>query len=364
MKENRFLFYTILINMVSNIIVFVPHILFNGLFDGALMSILISVVIGMTLLVLGTQSLAQFPGESLPEVMERYLPRWFRVIFLSYISSFWYVAGVIVLLAFSTIMTRYLSPETGQFTILFFLSLTVLLVVPLKSSRLLNGLEILFVINIPLIAIILLKSVLEKNTDWEDVYDVCTHLVHLPTLTMIAAASYIFTGYTNLVIFNKETAIKLKKRHYLILGGLGFATLMTSFFIPIGRLGEFSVNRYTFPWIPTSDSISMQYFVIERMMIPFLLVYLMVALVQAVMHWHIGYHLILSLFRQQRKWQNYAVLAAFTLGVGVLQKILDNEYILFEFATYWLIARLFSEIGLVALLIYLAKRRRRHEQQI
>ena len=165
-----------------------------------------------------------------------------------------------------------------------------------------------------------------------------------------------------MVIFNKEATIKLKKHHYLLIAGFGFSTLLTSFFIPIGRLGEFSVTRYMFPWIPTADSVSMQYFVIERLMIPFLLIYLMVALVQAIIHWHIGYNLVLSQFRRQRKWQSYALLAVFALALIVLQKLINNEYILFNFATYWLATRLFSEVLLVGLLMYLA-RRRRHDPQ-
>lgn len=335
---------------------FVPHILIVHRFSGAMMSLVVAVPIGMTLLWFFTSSLSNFPGETIPDLMRRVLPKWVISSYVVFITVLWYLAGAFTLLSFAEITKRFLSPESSQFVILLLFVLLVVMVCPLKSKSMLHGLEVLFVFNTPIIALILLKSTFNQNMEWNAVFEVGTNLLTLPDWSSLAAATYIFSGYANLVMLNDSMRIQLKKRHYLYISIFGAGTLLTSFFIPIGLLGTYAVDRFVFPWVATADSIAMEYFFIERMLIPFLLLYLMISLVSAVVHWHVSYRLFIGLIKKPRKWTKAAILCVLGGTVFVLQQLIHDEHLLFRFANLWMQVRLVSEIFIVVVVVILTRR--------
>lgn len=74
---SRFYYYLILINMAANIIASVPVILLNHHKDGAVSSMLISIVVGIILVIVYTRFFNSFPGMTLPELLKKTTVKWF-----------------------------------------------------------------------------------------------------------------------------------------------------------------------------------------------------------------------------------------------------------------------------------------------
>lgn len=64
-----FFLYLLFINMIVNVIVFVPRTLINERFEGAVMAIIIGIPFTIILLYFYTNALVKFPGKGLPEIL-------------------------------------------------------------------------------------------------------------------------------------------------------------------------------------------------------------------------------------------------------------------------------------------------------
>jgi hypothetical protein len=360
MIENRYVYYSLLINMVVNVMMYVPHILIEQEFDGAMSSILLAIPVGILMMVLFTKTMQQFPKERFPEILKRYTPKWVSKPSILVFGCFSYVSGAISLLAFAELTQRYLTPETSSSVILSLYTIPAIILMGIPTRRIMFAVEILFLMNTSIIIAILVKCVTERNMDWNGIRDVVTNSVRMPQFGLIAAATYVYSGFTNLIILNGSFRCKLRMRDYVIIGTLGLTTLATSFFIPIGRLGEFAVRDYTFPWISAADSVQTQYFILERLSIPFLLVYMIVTLVQAILCWHVGLELFKAEAKQEARWPRYGIPPLFGAGIYGLYRLIPDQNAMFNFSSKWMVAWFLCEIALVAITLYLA-RRKRHE---
>ena len=61
--------------MIANAITFVPLILIMDRFNGAVLSMLISVPVGVLFIYIFGKALSRFPGEGIPEIFDRYYPK-------------------------------------------------------------------------------------------------------------------------------------------------------------------------------------------------------------------------------------------------------------------------------------------------
>ncbi|MBL0388770.1 GerAB/ArcD/ProY family transporter [Tumebacillus sp. ITR2] len=356
MRENRYFFYLVSLNMLTNVTMFVPHVLIEERFRGGMSSAVASVLIGMTLLILFTMQLKKIDHFTLPKVLQNAYPTWFRVPYTVLLGLFWMTAGATSLISYTEMTRRFLSPETSSMLILGILLLLVVGVSYMESDLLMYGVEVVFIVVVPLVVFLLGKSLFSKTMNWIEVTDVITHTWNAPSLKGIGATTYVFSGYTNMLIFSRSFPARLRKIHYLIMGLLGFSIIMTSFLIPIGFLGSYSVEHYSFPWVATADAMRMEFFFIERVLGPFLILYLALSTISTIVHWHVGCQLFDSLFSMPKKRRRQIVLGVFFLLTLALQKVLGNEHEMYSFATRWLTFRLFAEISLVAVVMYGVRR--------
>lgn len=363
MVQNRYFYYLLLLNGLINIINFVPRILVEYRFHGALASIVLSVLIGMGLLYFTVKLYAQFPEQGLPELLDETIKPVFRKVYLFLLSLLWFIAGAITLISFVDITIKYISPDLPSYVMLTGFLLVVCLFSRLRAESIMYALEMFLLMLIPIIVYILAKSLLSPHISWDAIIQIGTYSLSVPRFEPIAAGSFIFSGYTNIVIFNRIFGpIKLKYGWAVSIGGLFI--LLTTFLIPIGYHGTQGVTRHIYPWFSTADSIQITLFIVERMLYVFYFVYITLSLVSSIVHWHVALELNKSIFQRQNSnkeklnnWIEGLCLTGF-IGITYAMSLLSQEQTI-QLATQFLKIRFVAEIIVLFITVYIVKRRLR-----
>lgn len=355
---NRYFLYILSLNMLTNVIIFVPNFLIKYRFDGAILSIVIAIVIGMVLIYLDTIVFSRFPGKGLPEILENRMKKPYKIIMLVGFSLFWFSAGLLTLQGFIDILHRFINPELSKVWLLSAFLLIICFVIQLPTQKVIYLLEIILIINVPLIGFIFFQAILSDYLSWNSIFEVGTHVFEAPKLTPIAVASYVFTGHANIIIFNRLFKGKIKMINLVIILVVSILNLFTSFFIPIGMHGADGVHEYIYPWIMTSDSIRLVYSPIERALFIFLMLYISITLLSVSVHWHVAFELIKGAFSQKssKKRNGLVLLLFFSLSIlSVIRIDLIRPDLI---SMYWLIVRFIFEIAFVVCFFFFLRRRR------
>ncbi|MGG3280741.1 GerAB/ArcD/ProY family transporter [Paenibacillus solani] len=366
MVRNKYFYYLFLLNATINLINYVPRILITDRFDGALMSIAVSIPIGVLLMFTFVKLIQKFPGQGLPEIFRSVMPKWISGILLMLFGFAWYFSSVITLLSFVDITSRYISPDVSPIIVLSGFLIVVALSARLDSESILYALEMILYITVPIIAYMSWRVFSSPYFSWDAVRQVITHAWNMPNYKTMAAATYIYTGYINMVVFNRIFH-KFRARYIWAIGVASLLTLLISIFAPIGILGAAGAGAHVYPAFSTIDSLRIRYFIIERMIYIFFVVYMCLSLVNSIIHWHVGKELMLgglgfnseqteSLDKKRKiEWW---VLILFSLVIFVLSFYI-NQYILNDMAIVFLDVRFMGELLLIALLFYAAWKKRR-----
>ncbi|MFC4798585.1 GerAB/ArcD/ProY family transporter [Neobacillus sp. GCM10023253] len=355
---NRYFLYLILINMIINVIIFVPKILIEYRYEGAVMGMLIAIPIGFTLACLYSKAITKFPGQGLPEIADKFFKhRWLTILHFGSIQLTAFSAGLITLVGFIDILTRFINPEMPRLLLLTIYLIAILFIIQLPTERVMYILEIILFMNTPLIGFIVFKAFTSDYLSWDSILEVGTHLFDRPSLKAIAAASYVFSGYANLVIFNRVIKEKLKVWNFIIIFFMSLFNLFTTFFIPIGFHGSDGAQEYLYPWISTSDSLRLVYSPIERVIFIFLMFYMSITLMSITMHWHVAFELFKGTFRKkENKKLKWIILSAYC-GCAVIAVMFIETILLNQITVYWMIARLGLEVVIVISFSLWARRR-------
>lgn len=288
--------YMVLMCMLTNTVVFVPRMLLTERFSGAMMSIILSIAVGSLSSYWFTKSILAFPGQGLPEIFEAAFPAWFRVPYLIFLAAMWIAAGSFVVVSYARIIQRFVNPDFNLLTLLAFFLIVSAWVAAGSSRSVLYLMEIVIIINLPLIVFILYKAIRSQSMDWDAVRVMTHYMGELPTLNSVSGATYVFTGYINMAIFNRTFQDVKRIQWFWAVPVLGTLVLATSFFIPIGYHGTYGVDQYIYTWVSTSDSMRMEFGFIERVLYVFLLLYLSISLLFVSVTWHVGAELFKGIF--------------------------------------------------------------------
>lgn len=366
MVRNKYFYYLFLLNATINLINYVPRILINDRFGGALISIAMSIPIGMLLMFIFVKLIQKFPGQGLPEIFRSVMPKWISGILLVLFGFAWYFSSVITLLSFVDITSRYISPDVSPFIVLSGFLIVVALSARLDSESILYALEMILYITVPVITYMCWRVLSSPYFSWDAVRQVITHAWNMPNYKAMAAATYIYTGYINMVVFNRIFQ-KFRVRYIWAIGVVSLLTLLISIFAPIGILGAAGAGAHVYPAFSTIDSLRIRYFIIERMIYIFFVAYMCLSLVNSIIHWHVGKELMLGGFgfrsdqteslRKKRKME-WWVLILFSLVIFV-SSFFINQYILNDMAIVFLDIRFVGEFLLMALLFYAVWKKRR-----
>lgn len=363
MVKNKYFYYLFLINALINIINFVPRGLIEERFKGGIMAMVAAVPIGLLLIYLFTRVISKFPGQGLPEIYSANFPRFLSSGMLAAHSLFWYIAGLITLISFVDVTMRYITSDVPPFLIMIGFLIVVCLSMRLTSDSILYALEVLIVLNVPVIIYVLLKAFFNPFFNWDAVMQVVTYSFKVPSYSAIADATFIFSGYINLVIFNRVFK-NLKVKHMFMLGVMGFLILLISFFIPIAYQGTIGVERHVYPWFSTADVMRTKNFIVERVLFFFYFTYLTLSLVSSIVHWHVSLELLKGIFKSKEgkkpnRGMDWWIIAPFM--IIALASMMTGQFIRNRAGLWFLDIRLAAEVVLVCSLYIAYKRRRRRK---
>ncbi|MDQ1912339.1 hypothetical protein RAC89_18275 [Paenibacillus sp. GD4] len=358
----RYFYYLVFINAMLNVIQYVPSVLIDARFDGAIIACLLSVLISTLLMYQVVKRLGEFPGQGLPELMKRYMPKAVSASIIVICTGLWYTAGLCTLLGFTMLTVEYIDPSLSETVVMVTFLLVVLAVARMSSDSVMYGTEMLFVVNLPLVFFILFKTLTGDGIRWDTMLDVLTHAHSWPPYTTFAATTFILSGYINMVVFNRVFSIPIKTKWLpWIIVPTCMGVVLTTFLIPFLYHGTVTIDRYLFPWIMTADAIRMDFFLVERLMFIFLLVYVSISLISISIHWHVGLEFAKSLlpFREGSKLSSYSIGAVLVLfGAIALCLVPLNSLQIEDFNIAFQLVRLPGECFILLVIIYLQKKRR------
>ncbi|MBD2847101.1 hypothetical protein IDH44_18030 [Paenibacillus sp. IB182496] len=359
----RYVYYLMVVNMLVNVFAYVPSILIEHRFDGAIMSILLGTLIGSVLLLLFVGIFNRYPAQGLPELIGQ-SPFWLRAPVLFGFSWIWFAAGAMTLLAFNNVTIRYINPDISGIHMMFIYSVVVLVILAfLGSDKLLMLLEMILAINLPLVLLIMYHAYINKAITWPSIMEVLSYFPDPPNWRAVAGVTFTFSGYIGLLVFHRVINGKIPLRKLWALPVLGLVNLATTFLIPVGFHGADGVGDFTYPWVATADALRMDYAPIERLITVFLVLYISIALVSVILAWHVSFELLQSVFRlpgrSRKVWARARFAMLFTYGTVIIW--MENQFRqedIFAFGEAWLQIRFVAELMLACVLIWLAMRRR------
>jgi spore germination protein KB len=355
---NRYFLYLVLLNMLTNVIIFVPRFLIQYRFDGMLTSIILAIVAGMTLMYVDAVVFARFPGQGFPEIIQNRLNKPLRILILVIFAIFWFFAGLLTLLGYIDILHRFINPELSKALLLPIFLLILCFVIQFPTKKIMYLLEIILFVNLPFIAFIFIKAVTSDYLSWDSIIEVGNHFYSMPSINAMAVASYIFSGYANIIVFNRLFKAKIKRINFVVIFGVSLLTLFTSIMIPIGMHGIDSVGEYMYPWIIMVDSIRLPYSPIERALFVFLMLYINISLISVAVHWHVAFELIKGTYSDKNRVKKNRMVLGLFFTFSILTVIRIDYWHPEKISMYWLVARLFFEVLSVLGFFFFLRRRK------
>ncbi|MBE3593637.1 MAG: GerAB/ArcD/ProY family transporter [Candidatus Carbobacillus altaicus] len=292
--QPRFIIYLFAVNALMNGIGFVPRILLTGRHDGAYAALLGAFLLNLFIILFIFRLLRRFPQKDLSSILAETIPPLLRVPLMIYFVLQWLIAGSLSVIMVAEISAKYLNVGASGLTILYLFIILVLTAARLRSDRVLFALELSFIMTLPLLFLIVIATFTTQGILWKSIV-ILLGEGGLPDWEQLSAASYVYIGYINILLFNKviQSTFRLWK---LIIGIMViFILYLFLFSLPIALLGTEAVAHYHYPWVITADSLRIEHAPIERAFYPALIGYLNIALLNTIVHWHVTLEFLKSL---------------------------------------------------------------------
>ncbi len=350
--------------MITNVLTFIPRIMMNERLTGGLLAIPIGSIIGTGLMYIFMKQFSHFPKMGLPEILEKYLSKWVKNIYIFFNGYMWFHAGLFTLLSFITITKVFISPDMPNILISGMFLLLICFSILMPTKKVLYATELLILLNLPFILLILIKAIFNDYFSWDTVRIFFTHFREIPSWSAISAATFIYFGFANLIIFNREMQ-KLNLKWLWLIMLFGIQVLLVTMVGPIGFHGAVKgVEGYVFPWISTADSMRMELGFVERVLFIFLLLHTNISIVSITIHWHVSMELFKSIFPKVRlKGKNvlgYIIAAAFAL-ITFLFAGFTTEDNLFSIMKSWINGLIPAAIFMNFILLLAIRRKKKNE---
>jgi len=284
--------------MITNMVSLTPRTLIAGAKGGAIPSIILALIAGIILTYIIVALFSQFPEMGMPEILYAYTPKWFAVPTLLFLSAAWFMAGLVTLTTYVFIITRFLTPEMSILLVIASFILVITYGILMNLRNILNLLEFICILSLPLILFVQLKGYLSNKLDWVYVQIAIMHANHLPEYRPFTTSLFIVLGAANLVIYNRffKDLKKPSGKSMILLTVICTYTLFTTYFLPIVYGGFDSLSNVLYPWILTSDSMRMKFGIIERVVFIFIGAFLAIAVGSIVLQWNVSLQLLKSVF--------------------------------------------------------------------
>jgi len=340
-----------------------PRILLLDREEGAIVSILLAIPVGLIFCYLIGRFFQAFPGKDLPELLNVYIPKFITVLFLLIVGIVWFAAGLLSVITYSFFIKRFLSPNASLIYIVSMILLFIYYGALMKSKNVLYAIEMIFIFTVPLIVLILIKGFGNDYFEWDFVKVAIMYIQHPPRYSAFCAAVFIFWGPANFIVFNRVMTKKqsMTWKSLLIIGLVGTGILSISFFVPIGMLGFESVGAVVNPGMTTADTLQFRHGIIERVLFVALMLFLAVTFMSILIHWHVAIELLKNVIHFKKlKWKKHnltphlLLLVFWFTSVRVVTYL--TEYQLVKYTSYFY--NLFPFLLSIMLLILWSIKRR------
>ncbi|NBD26061.1 GerAB/ArcD/ProY family transporter [Paenibacillus glycinis] len=348
---SRYFFYNVILVSLLNLMLFVPYLLIQYRYKGAIMSMLCAAIVGTALALLFMHVMKTFPGKGLPEILRLFMPKPLTIPILIVCAVMWLTASSITMYAFSVLINRFFNPDTSSLVVLVFMCLVCMYAATRSTLTVIFVLEVGLIVCVPIIVFLLFKAFNSPMLDWDAIRTVSHYWNRGPQVKPFAASLFVFTGYMNFFMFNRLNSPNFRLRFRWGTPIFCSLILLTSFFIPIGFHGTEGAADYLYIWSVTSDTLIMSYGFIERVIFVFLLMYLMLSLIFAMIGWHMGMEMIKSCLPEKKEAidpartprSNWVIVGLFAV-LTVAYAYWFNEKENLKITSHWIVLRACVEI--------------------
>lgn len=352
MLGQRYYIYLFYINALVSVTAFIPQILYKNRFNGSLTSLVLSTIAGIILISVFQTQIKIFPGKSLSDILNGLFQGSLQkgILFLYFILSI--VSGTLFLNSIMKIIEKFLFLNSNM---IFYSILTLIVFsIMIETISILYMLEIILLFVTPFLLLILFRFFTD-NLVWVDsISQSMTYLMHLPKLNSVVSGLFVFTGFTNLLVYYEYIRPFNRKQLIIILGIIWFV-LFSLYFIPIGYFGLNGVENEKYVWITTIDSMRIDYFFLERIVLLFILVLVGITLMYIILSYHSSlkfFQLITGDAGGKLKW----IVIAIVVISGIITQQFVDDFSLIKFFNYFFILRIILDLTIIFILLYASRR--------
>lgn len=361
---NRYFYYNTALVGMLNLMLFVPYLLIQYRYTGALMSMGCAAAVGTTAAFLFMRVMRVYPGKGMPEILALHMPKLAVIPILLVWAANWLIAASISLYAYAVLINRFFNPDTNYMIVLLCLTLVCLYGATRSLLTVMFVIEMCLLLCSPFILFILFKAIRNPLLDWDAIGTIAQYWNRPPQLKPFAASTFVFAGYISFFLFNRLHSPNFRLRFRWLVPMFCSMMLLLSFFVPIGFHGTEGAANYLYIWSVTSDSLVMSYGFIERVLFVFLLLYLLLTLTFATMGWHMALDAVKACFPRSKPTidpaktsrADWIIAASFAL-ITMLYAYLFNEKQNLAITGYWIVLRTFIELVTVLLLFAFSLKR-------
>ncbi|KGA96991.1 hypothetical protein BALCAV_0212905 [Alkalihalobacillus alcalophilus ATCC 27647 = CGMCC 1.3604] len=240
-------------------------------------------------------------------------------------------------------------------TNLIFVSLLLLIVFSImsKTNSILFMLEMTVLFVTPFLLLIVLRFSTDNLVLIDSIKQSLTYFMHLPKMNSVVSSLFVFTGFTNLLVFSQHIQ-PFNRKHLIIISTVVCLVLYAAYFIPIGYFGLNGVGVESYVWVTTIDSMRIDYFFLERLVIIFILILIGITLMYII----ISFHSSLKFFQMMTRdfgGLRWIVIFIIVLSGFITQYYLE-EFSLLKFFHSFFIFRIISDLSLLGIFFYASRK--------
>ncbi|PGM49413.1 hypothetical protein CN946_21675 [Bacillus sp. AFS053548] len=354
----RYITYLFYLNTVISITAFGPQILYRNSLDGSITSIGLAIIVGGFFIYILQKLFSKFPEQNINQIIKNVVPDWCRKCYIIYYLIFWYLTGALFIIALIHVVNIFINPNTPILITYIVFLLVIIFAILLKTESLLYVTEILVILHIPIVLFVLIRFLTDRFVVVDSLYQSVNYFKHLPKISAFTAALFVFTGFSNLIIFNEKINLNfITKRFLLWIFLSGMFIIFSNYLIPIGYLGLKGVRKEVFVWLTTVDSMHFDYLIVERVIYILLFGQIVISLIYIILSWHTSLELFKTLnlsYGGSYKW----ILISFFICLTTVIQLLIRETDLVKYFTMFFNLNAISNFLLIISLLYASIKKR------
>jgi hypothetical protein len=328
----RFFYLLITNEIIANFILFSPYVLISQIYYGALIAIFAAFFITLIKTYFFLYVFNHFKNKTLMEINQSLFGSFFGNI-LSYIF-------ILTVLVVGFFMYKGLVEIVKNFMLItspLLLISVILIIIPFVAF---NNTDITFLQAMAFLTIIIIiwmaaQVILSFGQIQQDyLKGSIMHSIGIPKFNGITAAGFFFSGTYQLSLFNPHFKKISYKKTILLMALVGFTTAFAAVYIPVSIWGPEAAMKLNFVWATTADTMSVDLFIIERVLFLMLPLFFLLAMSNSMIYIFVSYSLFRKLHPSQKldKYLKLIICTIFVIG----SMLIPNTKKVFENGTRWM----------------------------